>query len=254
MGATSTAVAVTKSNFTIIALGVCVIFLISHILYQNAKLADSITSNAAAVVSQNIDDKNNNNNQNSNKFKPSSSNAKENDHDHSGSGSGTSFKGLIKSGSELWSSIVKPSSGSKKPSSSSSSPASSTVNDLLVIDETEFDTLPKGDDWSKIFLEKAKKETEAGKVSTLSCDLSVLELPMHIALVRSDDASYKAALHPPGTDNYVADTMRQGSPFELKYHPMLRRAFKLAAAHAGNADDDKLLILDAGGNIGSHSL
>ncbi|KAJ3267822.1 hypothetical protein HDU76_011629, partial [Blyttiomyces sp. JEL0837] len=82
-----------------------------------------------------------------------------------------------------------------------------------------------------------------------------MDLPLEFVKINSGDSSYKAALHPPGKDIYVSDSMRKnGVPFEAGFHPLFRGALNAVAKIKNSKPGQKMLIIDAGGNIGAHSL
>ncbi|KAJ3332424.1 hypothetical protein HDU76_000291 [Blyttiomyces sp. JEL0837] len=124
-----------------------------------------------------------------------------------------------------------------------------------VSNEPSFDVFPgEGDQWSGNFLKKARMDV-AIQQAPLSCDLSQMELPLEFVQITSGDAVFKAALHPPGKDVHVSETMRKhGVPFEAGFHPLFRAALNAVAKLQNLNKGDKQLILDAGGNIGAHSL
>ncbi|KAJ3330246.1 hypothetical protein HDU76_006114 [Blyttiomyces sp. JEL0837] len=138
-----------------------------------------------------------------------------------------------------------------KSSTVASADSTKTCDLQFVFDEVKFDHVPNGDNWQEHFFANAKKDV-AAQSAPMYCDLSKLELPMHITKVVSGDVSYKAALHPP-TD-IVSESLRNGHPFEGHQHVTFRARVRAAAAHTGKTDKDKLLVIDAGGNIGSHTL
>ncbi|KAJ3333457.1 hypothetical protein HDU76_007879 [Blyttiomyces sp. JEL0837] len=115
---------------------------------------------------------------------------------------------------------------------------SQTCDKQFVFDEVKFDYVPSGDKWHEYYFEQAKKDV-ASQSSPMYCDLSRLELPMHITQVTSGDVKYKVALHPP--PDIVSEL---GVPFESGYHIIFRALLRVAAAHTGNSEKDKLLVLD----------
>ncbi|KAJ3322423.1 hypothetical protein HDU76_013892 [Blyttiomyces sp. JEL0837] len=124
----------------------------------------------------------------------------------------------------------------------------------FIIDEGVFDSFVEGDGWDKAFLMKAAEDVESGN-APLSCDLSKLEMPINFAFIETDGITYKIAVHKPGEDYAVSDQMRMsGVPFEGEYHPIFRMALETVARFTKRGNNDRLLVLDVGGNIGAHSL
>ncbi|KAJ3330247.1 hypothetical protein HDU76_006115 [Blyttiomyces sp. JEL0837] len=124
-----------------------------------------------------------------------------------------------------------------------------------VCHEPTFDVFPgEGDQWSVNYLKRTRLDV-ARQQAPLSCDLSQVELPLEFVQITSGDAIYKAALHPPGKDVHVSEFMRQhAAPFEAGFHPLFRGALNAVAKLRNMKSNEKMLIIDAGGNIGAHSL
>ncbi|KAJ3318722.1 hypothetical protein HDU76_000741, partial [Blyttiomyces sp. JEL0837] len=139
----------------------------------------------------------------------------------------------------------------------SSSSSTHKCSQSFLIDEPKFEIFPDGDNWASIYLKKRKEAVESGE-ATLNCDLSLLETPLHFITVASggeETKKFKIALHPPGVDSYVSEGMRKdGVPFENWLHPLFDGALKSVAKITKRSDKDKMLIIDAGGNVGAHSL
>ncbi|KAJ3300718.1 hypothetical protein HDU76_006030 [Blyttiomyces sp. JEL0837] len=152
-------------------------------------------------------------------------------------------------------SLVKPGKTTQDQSSFSSGSASSStcLDESIVYDENVFESLPVGDDWSLALLKAAEKDV-ASQSAPLHCDLSKLDDPIHIVTVTSNDTKYRVALHSPNTDTFISEPMREyGVPFEFKFHSIFRAGMSVIAKHI-KSDDGKLLIVEAGANIGSHAL
>ncbi|KAJ3292633.1 hypothetical protein HDU76_007142, partial [Blyttiomyces sp. JEL0837] len=126
----------------------------------------------------------------------------------------------------------------------------------LVYDEPKFDVFADGDGWANAYFKKVKEDVASGE-APLTCDLGKLSTPVHFVDVGAQDVDgkFKIALHPPGTDVFVSDTMREhGVPFEAGFHHLFQSAFHAIARLTKRDPDSKMLVVDAGGNIGAHSL
>ncbi|KAJ3332032.1 hypothetical protein HDU76_001490 [Blyttiomyces sp. JEL0837] len=120
---------------------------------------------------------------------------------------------------------------------SESSDSSAKCSQSFIIDEPKYELFPPGDNWASAYLHKRKEEFESGE-ATLSCDLSLLETPLHFVTVSAggDEGKYKAMMR------------KTATPFESWLHPLFDRALSSVARLTKRTEKDKMLIIDAGGN------